>query len=47
MTEEGCVFLKDIKEMGFSTKAVHAGQNPCPVTGALSTPIYQTSTFCF
>ena len=47
MTEEGCVFLKDIKEMGFSTKAVHAGQNPCPVTGALSTPIYQTSTFVF
>ena len=35
----------DIKKAGFSTKAIHAGQKPCPLTGALSTPIYQTSTF--
>lgn len=36
-----------LKEAGFSTRAVHAGQGPCPLTGALSTPIYQTSTFVF
>lgn len=29
----------------FSTLAVHAGENPCPVTGALDTPIYQSTTF--
>lgn len=31
--------------MKFSTKAVHAGVSPCPVTGAIMTPIYQTSTY--
>jgi cystathionine gamma-lyase len=31
--------------MGFSTDAIHAGQNPDPVTGAVITPIYQTSTY--
>lgn len=31
--------------MGFSTDAVHAGQEPDPTTGAVSTPIYQTSTY--
>ena len=31
--------------MGFSTDAVHAGQKPDPVTGAVITPIYQTSTY--
>ena len=36
-----------LQEAGFSTRAVHAGQGPCPLTGALSTPIYQTSTFVF
>jgi cystathionine beta-lyase/cystathionine gamma-synthase len=30
---------------GFSTRAVHAGQEPDPVTGAVMTPIYQTSTY--
>jgi methionine-gamma-lyase len=29
----------------FETLAVHAGEAPCPVTGALDTPIYQSSTF--
>lgn len=47
MAVEGGVFLRNLKELGFSTKAVHAGQNPCTITGALSTPIYQTSTFVF
>lgn len=31
--------------MGFSTDAVHAGQEPDPATGAVMTPIYQTSTY--
>ena len=31
--------------MGFRTDAIHAGQEPDPTTGAVSTPIYQTSTF--
>jgi len=33
--------------MRFSTKTVHAGRKPDPHTGAISTPIYQTSTFVF
>jgi cystathionine gamma-lyase/cystathionine beta-lyase/cystathionine gamma-lyase/homocysteine desulfhydrase len=31
--------------MGFATKAIHAGQEPDPSTGAITTPIYQTSTY--
>jgi cystathionine gamma-lyase len=31
--------------MEFSTRAIHVGQHPDPVTGAVITPIYQTSTF--
>lgn len=31
--------------MGFSTKAIHAGQEPDPTTGAVTVPIYQTSTY--
>ncbi|MGH9325982.1 MAG: cystathionine gamma-synthase [Terriglobia bacterium] len=31
--------------MGFSTDAIHTGQEPDPVTGAIIVPIYQTSTF--
>ena len=31
--------------MGFSTDAIHAGQIPDPITGAVITPIYQTSTY--
>nr|MBX2860832.1 aminotransferase class I/II-fold pyridoxal phosphate-dependent enzyme [Vampirovibrio sp.] len=31
--------------MKFQTKAIHAHQEPDPVTGAVITPIYQTSTF--
>ncbi len=30
---------------GFGTLAVHAGQKPDPSTGAIMTPIYQTSTY--
>jgi cystathionine gamma-lyase/cystathionine beta-lyase/cystathionine gamma-lyase/homocysteine desulfhydrase len=32
-------------QMKFSTKAIHAGQEPDPATGAVSVPIYQTSTY--
>ena len=31
--------------MGFATKAIHIGQEPDPATGAIITPIYQTSTY--
>jgi cystathionine beta-lyase/cystathionine gamma-synthase len=31
--------------MGFSTTAIHAGNAPDPSTGAVSVPIYQTSTY--
>jgi len=31
--------------MGFQTDAIHAGQQPDPSTGAVMTPIYQTSTY--
>lgn len=31
--------------MKFGTKAIHAGQHPDPVTGAIMTPVYQTSTY--
>lgn len=31
--------------MKFATKAIHAGQEPDPATGAIMTPIYQTSTY--
>jgi O-succinylhomoserine (thiol)-lyase len=31
--------------MKFSTKAIHAGQEPDPTTGAIMPPIFQTSTY--
>ena len=31
--------------MGFATIAIHTGQEPDPTTGAVSVPIYQTSTY--
>ncbi|MBU6152952.1 MAG: cystathionine gamma-synthase [Bdellovibrionales bacterium] len=34
-----------ISTSGFGTKAIHAGQEPDPRTGAVMVPIYQTSTF--
>ncbi|WP_084274390.1 cystathionine gamma-synthase [Crocinitomix catalasitica] len=33
------------KQMKFATKAIHAGVHPDEATGAIMTPIYQTSTF--
>ncbi|MDH5636709.1 MAG: aminotransferase class I/II-fold pyridoxal phosphate-dependent enzyme [Candidatus Bathyarchaeota archaeon] len=35
------------KGKGFSTKAVHAGEKRDPSTGAVVTPIYETSVFAF
>jgi len=32
-------------ELGLATRAVHAGQVPDPLAGAVMTPIYQTSTY--
>src|ERR671938_773417 len=31
--------------MDFETRAIHAGQEPDPTTGAVAVPIYQTSTY--
>ena len=33
------------KELGFATTAIHVGQEPDPATGAVTVPIYATSTF--
>jgi cystathionine beta-lyase/cystathionine gamma-synthase len=32
-------------KQGFSTRAIHAGQSPDPVTGAVNVPIYASSTY--
>src|SRR5919197_854734 len=31
--------------MDFETRAIHEGQEPDPATGAVTVPIYQTSTY--
>lgn len=38
------VFDEDLSA-GFGTKAVHAGQRPEPLAGAIMTPVYLTSTY--
>ena len=37
--------MKKKKEHKFATRAIHAGQPPDPLTGAVITPIYATSTY--
>jgi cystathionine beta-lyase/cystathionine gamma-synthase len=32
-------------DLGFGTRAIHAGQRPDPTTGAIMTPVYLTSTY--
>ena len=32
-------------DLGFATRAIHAGQDPDPLAGAVMPPIYQTSTY--
>jgi cystathionine gamma-lyase len=36
---------KSEKKQSFATRAIHAGQEPDPTTGAIMTPIYATSTY--
>ena len=38
------VFDDDL-EAGFATRAIHAGQRPEPLAGAIMTPVYLTSTY--
>lgn len=37
--------MAEKKALGFATKAIHAGQEPEPLTGAVTVPIYATSTY--
>ncbi|AXB45135.1 cystathionine gamma-synthase [Amycolatopsis albispora] len=37
--------VDDVFRFGFETRAIHAGQEPDPRTGAVIVPIYQTSTY--
>jgi cystathionine gamma-lyase len=37
--------MDDLSEMGFATRAIHAGQDADPATGATVVPIYATSTY--
>ena len=37
--------MKKTKEPGFATRAIHWGQEPDPLTGAVTVPIYPTSTY--
>lgn len=36
---------KSEKQFGFATKAIHVGQEPDPATGAVTVPIFATSTY--
>lgn len=33
------------KQLGFATRSIHSGQEPDPATGAVTVPIYATSTY--
>jgi cystathionine beta-lyase/cystathionine gamma-synthase len=37
--------MNNKKQAGFSTRAIHAGQEPDALTGAVTVPIYATSTY--
>src|SRR5207248_10416912 len=37
--------FKRRKQAGFATRAIHSGQEPDPLTGAVTVPIYPTSTY--
>jgi cystathionine gamma-lyase/cystathionine beta-lyase/cystathionine gamma-lyase/homocysteine desulfhydrase len=37
--------MKKNRQPGFATRAIHAGQEPDPLTGAVTVPIYPTSTY--
>mgnify|MGYP002713037108 CR=1 FL=1 len=38
---------KATRELGFTTRQIHAGQQPDPTTGSSAVPIYQTTSFQF
>lgn len=40
-----CYICHQKLSMKFGTKVIHAGVQPDPATGAIMTPIYQTSTY--
>jgi cystathionine beta-lyase/cystathionine gamma-synthase len=37
--------MRKNKQPGFATRAIHCGQEPDPLTGAVTVPIYPTSTY--
>jgi cystathionine beta-lyase/cystathionine gamma-synthase len=37
--------MKNTNQLGFATRAIHTGQEPDPLTGAVTVPIYPTSTY--
>src|SRR4051794_29580050 len=37
--------VRGVNVRGFNTRAIHAGQEPDPYTGAVAVPIYATSTY--
>ncbi len=39
--------MTDTDELGFATRAIHAGARPDPTTGARAQPIYQTTSYVF
>ena len=39
--------MHDVSKMGMMTRIIHGGQHVDPATGAVSMPLYQTSTFAF
>src|SRR5918912_185270 len=45
MTSASTPSTPDAPLHGFSTRAIHAGQDPDPLTGAVVPPIYQVSTY--
>jgi len=45
VTQDPLAQTHDWTAAGFSTRAIHAGQDPDPATGAVVTPIHQVSTY--
>ena len=45
LTSQVLYLISKSSVMKFGTKAIHAGVEPDPTTGAIMTPIYQTSTY--
>ncbi len=43
--EPKTILRASARTLGFETRAIHVGQEPDPATGAVVTPVYQTSTY--